>query len=612
MATGTWAPFVPEQYFDDNGNPLNAGTIETFIAGTSTHLATYSDVGLSVANANPLTLNAAGRPPGGAIFLTPGQSYKFLIKDSVGNTIATPDNISAVPASSASVDVLGTAGEAITAGQTVYLSDGSGGKVAGQWYKGDSANTYSSSVAGSVGMAPNAITAGAQGTIRIAGQILGLSSLTIGADYYIGASGAVTATAPTNVRWLGRADSTSSIVLEPEGKPLTAIAGLVLMSNGTTTRASFQCYDNSVCDVRLTLTSGTPVTTADVTGAANVFITPYRGNRIALYDGSANWQVLTFTELTQALGTLVNGTAYDVFIYNNSGTAATEILEWVNATITVTIAAPAVVTWTGHGLSSGQTVTFTTSGSLPTGLAANTVYYVTKIDANSFNLSTTAANQAAGTFITTTGTQSGTHTGHHPYARQTGLVLQDGVLVKSGATTRRYLGTFCTTSTTQTEDSVLKRDLFNYYNRTDRELKRLETTVSWTYNSVTPHQANASPSNQVELVVGFIEDVVDATIEVSATHPTSSNAPVVGFGLDSTATFAGDQTLATTFAGGSGGSRDGARYCGFPGLGRHILSWNEAVVNSGTAVTFVSNTNSIGGLTTGSSLQSGIIGRCRA
>jgi len=529
LATGTWAPFVPEQFFDDNGNPLNAGTIETFTAGTSNHLATYSDVGLTVANANPLTLNSAGRPTSGAIFLTPGQSYKFLIKDSLGNTIATPDNISAVPASSASVDVIGTAGEAITAGQSVYLSDGSGGKSAGQWYKGDSTNAYSSSIAGSVGMAPNAVTAGANGTFRIAGQVLGLSSLTIGSDYFIGASGAITATQPTNARWLGRADSTSSIVMEPEAQPRTAIAGLVLMSNGTTTRPSYQCYDNSVCDVRLTLTSGTPVTTSDVTGAASVFITPYRGNRIALYDGSANWQVLTFTELTQALGTLTSALPYDIFAFNNSGVVATEILAWTSAT-----------------------------------------------------------------------------------ARATALVLQDGVLVKTGATTRRYLGTFYTTSTTTTEDSVLKRDLFNYYNRTDRELKRLETTASWTYNSVTIRQANASASNQVEFMVGFSEDVVDATIDTSAFYPTNTNAPTVGFGLDSTTAFAGDQHIATVLGTGNNGGRCGAHYCGFPGVGKHVLSWNEAVVNSGTAVTFVSNTNSIGGITTGSSLQSGIIGRVKA
>jgi microcystin-dependent protein len=79
-------------------------------------------------------------------------------------------------------------------------------------------------------------------------------------------------------------------------------------------------------------------------------------------------------------------------------------------TFTITIAAPAVVTLNGHGFITGDQVYFTTTGALPTGLAINTIYFVVRIDANTFNLSTTLANAIAATKITTTGTQSGTHT----------------------------------------------------------------------------------------------------------------------------------------------------------------------------------------------------------
>lgn len=81
------------------------------------------------------------------------------------------------------------------------------------------------------------------------------------------------------------------------------------------------------------------------------------------------------------------------------------------ATITMTIAAPCVVTWTGHGFVSGQVVQFTTSGALPTGLSVSTNYWINVVDSNTFNVSTTFANLQAGTYITTTGSQSGTHTG---------------------------------------------------------------------------------------------------------------------------------------------------------------------------------------------------------
>lgn len=82
----------------------------------------------------------------------------------------------------------------------------------------------------------------------------------------------------------------------------------------------------------------------------------------------------------------------------------------VVGTFTVTIATPAVVTLTGHGMVTGDQVYLTTTGALPTGLTANTLYYVIYIDANSFNLATSRANAVASTKIATSGTQSGTHT----------------------------------------------------------------------------------------------------------------------------------------------------------------------------------------------------------
>lgn len=85
---------------------------------------------------------------------------------------------------------------------------------------------------------------------------------------------------------------------------------------------------------------------------------------------------------------------------------------YATATVTMTIATPCVVTWTGHGLVSGQRVQFTNSGgALPTGVTASTTYWITVIDANTFNLSTSLANAQAATFVATSGSQSGTHTG---------------------------------------------------------------------------------------------------------------------------------------------------------------------------------------------------------
>lgn len=78
-----------------------------------------------------------------------------------------------------------------------------------------------------------------------------------------------------------------------------------------------------------------------------------------------------------------------------------------SATITVTIASPGVVTWTGHGLKNGWPVKFSTTGALPAGIVAGTTYYIRNKATNTFQLSATPS----GAIIDTTGSQSGVHTG---------------------------------------------------------------------------------------------------------------------------------------------------------------------------------------------------------
>lgn len=79
-------------------------------------------------------------------------------------------------------------------------------------------------------------------------------------------------------------------------------------------------------------------------------------------------------------------------------------------TVTITIATPGVVSYTAHGLATGDGIYLTTTGALPTGLSQNTKYWVIKNDANSFWLATSLDNALAGTKIATSGSQSGTHT----------------------------------------------------------------------------------------------------------------------------------------------------------------------------------------------------------
>lgn len=218
MPTGTYFPIPGEQYEDANGNPAVNYRIFTYLAGTSTKVSTYTDIALSSANPNPLTLGADARP---TIFATPGVSYKLVVAlpgtdDPPGSVLYTRDNISAVPpaGSSADVDVTAVAGENIAANDACYLSDGSGGTTAGRWYRTDSAAVASSVTAQLIGFATAAITSGASGTIRIDGRVTGFSGLVGGTVYWIsGTIGAITATAPANARAVLQADSTTAGVI---------------------------------------------------------------------------------------------------------------------------------------------------------------------------------------------------------------------------------------------------------------------------------------------------------------------------------------------------------------------------------------------------------------
>lgn len=67
------------QFFDNSGNVLSGGKLFVYEPGTTTKKTTYSDENLSVANANPIILDSAGRC---TIFLTDGAEYKFVLSAS--------------------------------------------------------------------------------------------------------------------------------------------------------------------------------------------------------------------------------------------------------------------------------------------------------------------------------------------------------------------------------------------------------------------------------------------------------------------------------------------------------------------------------------------------
>jgi len=168
--------------------------------------------------------------------------------------------------------------------------------------------------------------------------------------------------------------------------------------------------------------------------------------------------------------------------------------------------------------------------------------------------------------------------------RADALALQNGLYVKSGATTRLWLGTIRASGANVTEDSGGgtttqvggKRFVWNAYNQVQRWLRVIDTADSWAYTTDTWRVANGAtaPLNCVEWVTGdaAMQTVVDvrATVNVSAG---GANTAKSGIGLGNTTPVG----LRTAGYDGTANSYFpiSARYTGTVGLGYRDARWLE-------------------------------------
>ena len=76
---------VGQQFFTNQGVILSGGLIYTYQAGTTTPQNTYTDSTATVANANPIVLDSAGRLTSN-VWLAAGVPTKFVLATSVGTT----------------------------------------------------------------------------------------------------------------------------------------------------------------------------------------------------------------------------------------------------------------------------------------------------------------------------------------------------------------------------------------------------------------------------------------------------------------------------------------------------------------------------------------------
>lgn len=281
---------------------------------------------------------------------------------------------------------------------------------------------------------------------------------------------------------------------------------------------------------RLTLSSNTPVMTANVIGATTIYYTPYAHDLVGLYDGT-KFEPTQFTELSQALSDSTKSPAasaasslYDMFVWNDGGTLrCTRGPAWSSAT--------------ARGVGAG----------------------------------TTELQRVLGRYV-------------NAFAITNGPAAQRGL----------YVGTIATNASNQVDwnlggiaagGSAASLFVWNTYNRVAVRTFVGDSTNSWTYNVNTIRSSNNSTNMRATMVVGLSEDIVEASF--LQTVVATSDDLAVGIGLDSTTAFASQQALGYGDAISEG--MFVSRWKGHPGIGRHFIQALEVTISG--SVTYYGDNN---------------------
>lgn len=217
---------------------------------------------------------------------------------------------------------------------------------------------------------------------------------------------------------------------------------------------------------RLSLSSTDPMP-ATITGVNTLYLLPYKGNRVAIYDtANTRWKTMTFSSASVSVAAVTANQTYDVYAYDNSGTLAIELLAW----------------------------------------STNTV-------------------------------------------RATALVLQDGVHVKSGDTSRRYVGTvyvdasnqLATQLTSDGTGAIARWQVFNFLNPISIDISKTDSAGStYSYTTNTIRAVNNSSAYGFLLTYGLNSPLnLQGSMQVQAvsTNATNDFSYLLSFGdFNSTST----------------------------------------------------------------------------
>ncbi len=302
-------------------------------------------------------------------------------------------------------------------------------------------------------------------------------------------------------------------------------SGKVLTSNGAAAAPTWETPASASGTVpdpggRLTLATATPVMVTTQSAKTTIYYALYKHDKVPIYDGSS-WTMTTFTELSVATTDTTK---------NPAAIGASKVNDWF--------------VWNDAGtlrLSHGPDWTSDTVRSAGTALVR-----VNGVWMNNASI-TNGPAASRGTYVGTTRSNASSQLDYI-----FGAVAAGGTAALFG--------------------------VWNMYNRVLVETFVGDSGDSWTYNSTTIRSSNASTGRRISFVTGQPDDGF-FFLTYSANVGGTTNAPVIGIGVDSTSVFSGaiGQGSTTAFGPAFG------YYAGVFAEGFHFIQDCEAV-SSGTAV----------------------------
>lgn len=308
-----------------------------------------------------------------------------------------------------------------------------------------------------------------------------------------------------------------------------------------------------------------------------LYYAPYLHNTVPVWDGSKwAWQPFFGCGYSVSSGTLTNSTVYDVFLSRSvltpsSTNATTDVITFSSAH-GLHSGAVCMPAGSGQGLVAGKLYTVRLDGTNPT--TAITLHAtIGDVSGATNRVDLTGSVTSSLIFLTFKFSAWASAT-----VRSTDLAEDQGFVYLNGTKANTFLGTVRVEDfggVTSVADSLVKRYIWNHYNRRPLPLQYNETTTSWTYATSAYRAANAGTNSPFfEYVQGLETDPLEVDVIVRTTS--LGDGGHVGIGIDST-TVNSAQEWNEVFNNNTAtmSTPSVAKYRGHPAQGYHKITWLE-------------------------------------